>query len=231
MWIWYRITNTLTAYGSSAAIATRLLPARIGIGIRLSSMNLRMRHLLVGHSLQRLEENQGLLDWQRQLSERDDVQLAGSWDHVDYGANAVSVLDNYDYGQVSAQYDRTLTERWQWSSVAGVGRYEVIGQGYRSDEDFVQTSLKRALAEQWSLTAQIGYAYLKSQERILEGSSRWDPAGFEIIQAQASGSRGSPNYAATLERRYERVTLDLSASRAIQPSGLGALFDSGRCLS
>lgn len=88
----------------------------------------------------------------------------------------MSVLNNYEYGQFSVQYDRTLTERWQWSSTAGVGRYEVIGQGYRSDEDFVQTTLKRALAEQWSLSAQVGYAYLRRRHRALPKSITMPPA-------------------------------------------------------
>lgn len=181
---------------------------------------------LLGHTLYRQEETASP-SWKRTLSELSDVQLSGSWDQVAYSQRGVSSLTNYSYSQGSAQYDRTLSERWQSTSSAGYGRYELLDGSYSSDERFVQTAVSRALSERWSMTGQVGYSYLSARAQgytccqILEG-----PSGpyLQYIPVEETSSRGAPNYALTLERKEERLVLDLAASRAIQPSGLGALL-------
>jgi hypothetical protein len=108
----------------------------------------------------------------------------------------------------------------------GVGRYELIGQSYRSDDRFVQTALTRALSERWSLTAQVGYSYLSSRAQgyiccqILLGPNGYYLQATPITRRQ---SRGAPNFTLAIEHKTERLVLDLAVSRAIQPSGLGAL--------
>src|ERR1017187_2292303 len=77
---------------------------------------------LLGRSLRRREEI-GNLNWKRELSERSDLQLSGSWDQVAYSQSAQSGLVNFYYGQGLVQYDRALSERWQWTSAIGFGRF------------------------------------------------------------------------------------------------------------
>jgi hypothetical protein len=180
---------------------------------------------LLGHTLDR-QEDTASLDWRRNLTERDDLHLTGSWDKVNYSQSVITGVQNYSYAQVAAAFDRALNERWQWTSTVGVGRYELVGQSYRSDDRFLQTSLKRALSESWSLTAQVGYSYLSSRAQgticcqILLG-----PNGYylQATPVTENVSRGSANFALTVERKTELLTLDLAVSRAIQPSGLGTL--------
>jgi hypothetical protein len=182
--------------------------------------------VLRGHNLLRLQETANL-DWNRALSERSDLHVSASWEKVHYSQIAgVNTLQNYRYGQGLVQYDKTLSERWLWTSAVGFGRYEQLDGSYRGDNRFAQTALKAALSERWSVTAQLGYSYLTAHVQgsicceILMG-----PNGFYLqpILVSQSASRGAGNYALSFERKGERWVVDLAASRAIQPSGLGAL--------
>jgi hypothetical protein len=181
---------------------------------------------VLGRDLRRQEETANL-DWRRDLTERNDLHLSASWDKVNYSQSVATGVQNYSYGQVLVQFDRALNERWLWTSSVGVGRYELIGQSYRSDDRFAQTALKRALSERWSLTAQVGYAYLSSRAQgyiccqILLGPNGYYLQATPVSQSQ---SRGAPNFTLAIERKTERLVLDLAVSRAIQPSGLGGLL-------
>jgi hypothetical protein len=182
---------------------------------------------LSGRTVNRTERS-GDLDWQWQLDELSDVRLGGSFDQVGYGANGAGILASFKYSQAQAQFDRSLSERWQWSLIAGYGYYELPGSSYRSANEFAQTSLRRLLSQRWSLTVQVGYAYVRADSRvpqyfcctILPSGS----LGFYVRSVIDDAARGTPNYALTLERRYQRLVLDLSASRVIQPTGFGALL-------
>jgi hypothetical protein len=181
---------------------------------------------LLGHSLRRREEI-GSLGWKRELSERSDLQLLGSWDQVAYSQNGQSGLVNYDYGQGLLQYDRVLSERWQWTSAIGFGRYEQIDHSYSSDNRFMQTAFNRTLSERWSIMAQVGYSYLSADEQgniCCELAVESGGLGLKYIPFNQSASRGGATYALSFERKGERWVFDLATSRAILPSGLGALL-------
>lgn len=182
---------------------------------------------LSGRSLGRLEQT-AALDWQRALSERGAVHLSGSWDKVDYSQSNGTGLANFNYGQGSARYDWSLSERWQWSTTAGVGDYELLDRSNRSEQRFVQTSLSRALSERWSMSAQIGYSHLSSStqgsvcsETLQIGNNLYC---LQFAQVQQTTSGGSGNYVLSVERKSERFVLDAAVSRAIEPSGLGGLL-------
>src|SRR5450631_492995 len=181
---------------------------------------------LLGRDLRRQEETANL-DWRRDLTERNDLHLSGSWDKVNYSQSVGTGVQNFSYAQVLLAFDHALNERWKWTNTVGVGRYELIGQRYRSDDRFVQTALTRELSERWSLTAQVGYSYLSTSDqgsvccKILLGPNGYFLQAIPITQSE---SRGSGTYALTIERRTERLVMNLAISRAIQPSGLGALL-------
>ena len=182
---------------------------------------------LSGRTVNRTEQKGGL-DWRWLLTERDDLDVSGSFDKVGYGANSAGILENFEYSQAQARFDRSLSELWQWSFIAGYGYYELPDSDYRSADDFVETSIQRTLSERWSLTAQLGYTYLRADTRVPElYCCTISPSGYlELYEHSVidDSSGDTPNYAVTLERRYQRLTLDLSASRAVQPSGFGALL-------
>jgi hypothetical protein len=181
---------------------------------------------LNGTTLHRQEETANG-SWQRLLSERSDFELIGSYDQVNYSHNPALVVVSYDYLQGSVQYDRKLTERWQWTTALGYGKYQLRDQAYRSDDEFAQTSLTHTLSELWSASLQVGYTRVTSltqeqQLAIFEAPGGGFELGFETLKIGAS--EGTDSFAATVERKGERVLLDLAVSQVIQPSGLGALL-------
>jgi outer membrane receptor protein involved in Fe transport len=77
------------------------------------------------------------------------------------------------------------------------------------------------------MTAQVGYVYLNARVRGLRCCQIvFGPNGYvlEPLPVAQSTSRGSAEYALNFERTSQRYVVDLTASRAIQPSGLGALL-------
>jgi hypothetical protein len=181
---------------------------------------------LRGRNLPRLEET-AELGWQRALNERSDLGLTGFYDQVDFSAQSGLRLNNYRYGQGSAQYDLSLTERWTSTTSAGFGRYDLPEQNSSNENRFVQTSLSRALSEQWSAMAEVGYSRVNSSSvaylccAIVPVST-----GFvlQLVPVKQSSSGGIVSYALSLDRKIELWSFDLSASRSVQPSGLGELL-------
>jgi len=183
---------------------------------------------LLGHDLRRLELL-GNAAWQFQLTERGDVQLSASYDKVNYSQkNAPSSVTDFSYAQGAAAYDYALTEHLQWTTSAGYAHFELPLNSYTSDERFAQTALKHTLSEQWSMSAQVGYAYLSGRaEALICCQLAVNSSGqlyLAYIPVTETASRGAPNYALSFDRKDERTVLDFSASRSIQPSGLGALL-------
>jgi hypothetical protein len=180
---------------------------------------------LSGRSLDRQEEI-GNLTWKRGLSELSDLQFSGSWDKVAYSERSNTGLLNFSYAQGAVQFNHALSELWKWTSSVGFGRYELLNHDYSSDNRFVQTALERALSETWSVTAQVGYSLLNAhQQGNICCELVAEPTGLvlEVIPFSQSASHGTGNYALTFERKSERLVLDLVASRAVLPSGLGVL--------
>jgi hypothetical protein len=180
---------------------------------------------LDGQTVRRLEEL-GAASWQRQFTERSDAQLQASIDHVDYGPNAAQVLYSYNYGQASAQFDRHLTELWQLSLIGGFGRYKLTDYDFTSDQRFVQMQVSRPLSDRWSISAQAGYSLLNGRQSEVQYVLELGPGGLYLVPVTVvnHSSAGTGSYAATVERRYERLTLDLAVSQAVEPSGFGALL-------
>jgi hypothetical protein len=182
--------------------------------------------VLNGTNLHRQEET-GNASWQRLFGERSDVEILASYDQVNYSQNPSLFVVSYDYLQGTLQYDRTLSERWKWTTAVGYGQYQLRDQSYRSENRFAQTSLTSSLTELWSGSLQLGYSRVTSltqeqQLAIFQAPGGGFELGFETLKIGAS--QGTDSFAATVERKGERLVLDLAASRAIEPSGLGALL-------
>jgi hypothetical protein len=182
---------------------------------------------LHGRTLPRLEDTANLA-WQRALSERSNLQLNASWNEVQFSSRSSFRLDNYNYVQGSLQYDRSLSERWQWTSSAGVGRYDLSGRESSNETRFLESSLSSKLSERWSATAQIGYSLLNSSSQgYLCCEIEPDSAGgftLQYIPLKEKTSGGTVNYSLSAQRSSELLVWSLAASRSVQPSSLGALL-------
>jgi hypothetical protein len=86
--------------------------------------------------------------------------------------------------------------------------------------------LTRDLSERWSLLLSAGISHLKFRQTIDELFVETDPQGVPhlVLKKVNIYSRGSTgNYSLRVQRQFERWQLELSASRALQPSGFGTL--------
>ena len=183
------------------------------------------RSVLGGNTLRRLEET-GSLTWRHDLSERSTFQLQGAEDRVLYGAEQVQTLTSFNYGQGSAKYGYQLSENWQASLEGGFTRYELRDQSYRTDATYVQFGLARTLSEYWSLSMSAGASALKSRQFIERYVIEQDPQGaLHIVLKRFELHSGdhTRSYALSAKRQFEQWELNLSGSRALQPSGFGAL--------
>lgn len=182
---------------------------------------------LLGHDLKRLEVP-GSLSWDRQLSERNDLQLSASYDRVAYSQHSASAVSNFSYAQGALQFSRLISERTQWTSSLGYGSFQLLAGSYFSTQRFAQTAVTHQWSERWTTNAQVGYAYLNAHgigEQCCELAL--SPNGtleLVVVPVRQYAARGSPNFAVTVQRQAERFGLDLNLSRAIQPSGFGALI-------
>jgi hypothetical protein len=181
---------------------------------------------LLGHTLPRIE-NSASLAWQQVLSERNSLQLSAGWDEVRLSSRFNFSLDNYTYTQGAAQFTRTLTERLNWSLSGGVGRYDVRNLESSNDSQYGQSSLVYQLTERWTATAQGGYSRVQSSGVALlccEIVQTPQGLGLVLVPVVEKSSGGTANYLVSSAWQAERFTLDLSASRTIQPSSLGSLL-------
>jgi hypothetical protein len=180
---------------------------------------------LQGHDLRRLEEIGGL-DWQHALSERDTLHLTGSWDHMDYSGAASSEVNSFSYSQLQGSYVRLMGPLWQLSATLGIGRYQLLNDSYRSDQEYLQIALSRALTERWSFSAQLGYADLQSDSYVPHFEFVPVDGGYQLeeVVVDEKASKATPSLDLTAEHKGERLTWDFAVSRTLQPSGLGGLL-------
>jgi len=180
---------------------------------------------LGGSTLHR-QEDTGSLDWRHQLSERSDLELFASEDQVHYGATVTPTLSSFNYGQGGAKFAHDLSERWQLTLEGGVSEFELRDQSYRTEAGYAQLDLSRRLSERWSLLASIGTSSLRFRQTIEEFFLVPDDQGvLHLVLRQVDiHTRGhTGNYSLSLQREFQKWRLEVAASRALQPSGFGAL--------
>jgi hypothetical protein len=180
---------------------------------------------LSGSTLHRQEET-GTLNWRHKLSERSDVELVASADRVRYGATVATTLNSFNYNQGSAKYTHDLSERWQVMIEAGRTGFELRDQSYRTDANYAQVGLSRNLSERWSLLVSAGTSRLKSRatvERLFLEPDAQGVLHLVLRRVNFYSKASTGNYSLSVQRQFERWRLELSGSRALQPSGFGAL--------
>jgi hypothetical protein len=180
---------------------------------------------LGGNTLHRQEET-GTLNWRHQLSERSDFELVASGDRVRYAATVNTTLNSFNYDQGGAKYTHDLSERWQVTIEGGRTGFELRDQSYRTDADYAQVGLSRNLSERWSLLASAGTSHLKFRATVERYFLEQDAQGVLhlVLRRVNFYSRASTgNYSLAAQRQFQRWKLELSAARALQPSGFGAL--------
>ena len=183
------------------------------------------RSELAGDTLRRLDET-GSLTWRHQATERTDWQLFSSYDRVLYDADPTHTLSSYSYGQAGMKYEYALSERWKGALEGGATRFELRSQPYRTEATYAQLDLSRDLSERWSMLLSVGVSRLKSTltvPRLVLVPDNNGVLHIEVRYFDVVSHQGTTNYLVNLQRQFERWKLEMSSSRALQPSGFGAL--------
>jgi hypothetical protein len=158
---------------------------------------------------QYLDRQLASLEWQHTLSERSDLTVGADWTRVNYDRAGLSDRDNYRYLSSDARYLWKLTSRTALLASLGAGRYRTGDGAYVSDSRQAQLGVISQLTERWSASGVFGTTNVRNRVST--------PAG----PAEAA-NRGSV-FSIDARRAGELLQLSFSASRSVQPTGLGVL--------
>ena len=165
-------------------------------------------------------------DWTRSFTERSQLALDVNWVKVRYDEPAslsdVSYnLVNYRYLSGGPTYSYTLSERDTLKVLANVGLYQSLNGLTQSKSENLQIGFVHLLSEIWTLSINAGYSESTNTEKVVN-ELLYYYYGIIDYETESSKQNGTV-YSATLSRQGERVDLNASASRALQPTGLAFL--------
>jgi hypothetical protein len=166
------------------------------------------------------------LNWDRQLTERLDVDTDLSSMRVRYGqAVGATTLIDYRYTSLAPALTWTESERGKLTVTANAGRYDSLNGETQSTSANLQLGFVKQLTEIWSLTASAGYSRanneLHTEEEVLEFTDE-GPAIVFIPITVRSTQNGSV-YLVNLSRQTPLLTLSAVASRQLTPTGFAFL--------
>jgi hypothetical protein len=170
------------------------------------------------------------LNWDRNLTERLEFDTDVNSMQVKYGqaAAGVGTLTDYRDTNIAPTLSWVSSERNKWTLSANVGRYNSFDEVFESSESRsanLQVGLVRNLNEIWSLTASAGYSRALNRENFDEEFLVITPEGpaIEIVPIREESAQNGTVYSADLNRKGERLSFDVIASRQLMPTGYAFL--------
>ncbi len=164
----------------------------------------------------RRDSGLALADYTRSLTERFQVAIDGSFNKVIYDQPlGATPLVNYRYYSGGPSATWLASERDSLKLQASDGLFESINGLTSSRSQSVQLGFKRQLSEIYTLSLDAGYSRAKNAQNVYF---------FGVFYlGTATSTQNSGVYSATLTRQGERLNLNLTAARALVPSGLAFL--------
>jgi hypothetical protein len=170
------------------------------------------------------------LKWDRNLTERLEFDTDVNSMQVKYGqaAAGVGTLTDYRDTNIAPTLSWLSSERNKWTLSASVGRYNSFDEAFESSESRsanLQVGFVRNLNEIWSLTASAGYSRALNRENFDEEFLVLTPEGpaIEIVPIREDSAQNGTVYSADLNRKGERLSFDIIASRQLMPTGYAFL--------
>jgi hypothetical protein len=168
------------------------------------------------------------LNWDRNLTERLEFDTDVNSTQVKYGqaAAGVGTLTDYRDTNIAPMLSWVSSERNKWTLSASVGRYNSFDEAFESSESRsanLQAGLVRNLSEIWSLTASAGYSRALNRQNFLDII----PVGpfIEIVPIREESAQNGTVFSADLNRKGERLSFDIIASRLLAPTGYAFLSE------
>jgi hypothetical protein len=183
-------------------------------------------YLLSGSSGVRRDTVLADLNWDRQLTERFEVDTDVNSTRVRYGQSlGVSTLDDYKYTSVSPTLAWMESERGKFTVTASVGRYNSLDGTTESSSANLQIGLVQKLSEIWTLSGSAGYSRADNKIDTQEAVIAFTPSGpiLEFIPVTLKSSQNGSVYLVNLSRQTELLLFSAIASRQLTPTGFAFL--------
>jgi hypothetical protein len=173
------------------------------------------------------------LNWDRNLTERLEFDTDVNSMQVKYGqaAAGVGTLTDYRDTNIAPTLSWLSGERNKWTLSASVGRYNSFDEAFESSESRsanLQAGLVRNLSETWSLTASAGYSRALNRQNFDEEFLVIGPEGqpeIAIVPIRQESAQNGTVFSADLNRKGERLSFDVIASRLLAPTGYAFLSE------
>jgi hypothetical protein len=160
-------------------------------------------------------------DWQRTLTSRIVFDLNAGWSRELYDQTGDEEgLVNYRYLSEGSSASYAYNELTTLQLTAGAGQYTALDGNTRSQNYSLSLGMTRLLTEDWTLTANAGYAKSDNSVNVYEGPFLVDGVVYgPYFVGTAHSAQQGPIYNMSLTHQGETVAVSLTGSRAYRPSG------------
>jgi hypothetical protein len=172
------------------------------------------------------------LNWDCNLTERLEFDTDVNSTQVKYGqaAAGIGTLTDYRDTNIAPTLSWLSSERNKWTLSASVGRYNSFDEAFESSESRsanLQAGFVGNLSETWSLTASAGYSRALNRQNFDEEFLVITPEGpaIEIAPIREESAQNGTVFSADLNRKGERLSFDIIASRLLAPTGYAFLSE------
>jgi hypothetical protein len=168
----------------------------------------------------------GDLNWQRALTERLSFGTEVNWTQTKFArAVGVGTLTDFRDTTIAPTLTWNSSERNKLTLSASVSRYDSLQGSTESRSANLQAGFVRQLSEIWSLEGDLGYSRALNNVSFDEEVVVSTAAGptIELIPIAEESAQNGTVYSAILSRKGVLLTVNLSASRQLVPSGFAFL--------
>jgi len=195
-------------------------------GVVARDSSLYHDYLLKGSAGVRRDTATADLNWDRQLTERFEVDTDVNSTRVRYGESVgAATLVDYKYTSIAPTLAWLESERGKLTVGANVGRYNSLDGTTESTSANLQLGFVEKLTEIWSLSASAGYSRANNEINLKEEALEFTQEGpiIVLIPVTVKSTQNGSVYSANLSRQTTLLLLSAIASRQLVPTGFAFL--------
>jgi hypothetical protein len=183
-------------------------------------------YLLNGSTGVRRDTGTADLNWDRQLTERFDLNTDLNSVRVRYAeAAGTATLIDYKYTSLTPSLAWSQSERAKINVSANAGRYDSLNGQTKSTSANLQLGFVKQITEIWSLSASAGYSRANNELHTEQESFEESPNGpvLVLIPVDIKSTQNGTVYSVNLSRQTQVLLLSAVASRQLAPTGFAFL--------
>jgi len=159
--------------------------------------------------------------WTWAVNELTQAQLSYSFNNVSYVDGQSVGLYNYTTRNISAQLSKQLDYKNQVFVVAGYSIFNIPTTTLQSKSATYQAGITRAFSETMSGTLAVGTRKTSDEQNVLVCTLFLGPFCVQTANTTQFTKRSGSVFNGSLDKKYETIRLNITLSRAFDPSGLG----------